>query len=154
MPTTNNTAPDVIDSASSRLTEPNVQTQRSIGGDRAAEAVSRYWKTNVRIMAALLLIWAAAGLGAGILFADSLSAYRIGGFPLGFWFAQQGSILVFVALILVYAIVMNRLDRKHHEDLEAARLAATNAELAAGSPSVDAAERTGDGFGARPGASP
>jgi putative solute:sodium symporter small subunit len=109
----------VIEPISSRLAEPNAQKQRSIGGNSAAEAVSRYWKTNVRIMAVLLLVWAVAGLGAGILFADALSAYRIGGFPLGFWFAQQGSILVFVVLILIYAIVMNRLDRKHHEDLEA-----------------------------------
>ena len=85
---------------------------------RVVAAISRYWKKNIRVMTALLVIWALAGLGAGILFADSLSAYTIGGFPLGFWFAQQGSIIVFVVLILVYALVMNRLDRAHHADLE------------------------------------
>ena len=86
---------------------------------RVVDAIARYWQKNVRVMAVLLIVWAAVGLGAGVLFADRLSDVSIGGFPLGFWFAQQGSILVFVLLILVYAIVMNRLDRVHHEDLEA-----------------------------------
>lgn len=69
-------------------------------------------------MAVLLVIWAAVGLGAGVLFADVLDSVRLGGYPLGFWFAQQGSIIVFVVLILVYALMMNRLDREHHEELE------------------------------------
>ena len=68
---------------------------------------------------ALLAIWAFAGLGFGVLWAEWLNRYALGGFPLGFWFAQQGSILVFVALILVYAVVMERLDRRHHAELEA-----------------------------------
>ena len=85
---------------------------------RVVDAIARYWRKNVRVMTILLVVWAAAGLGAGILFADTLSDVSIGGFPLGFWFAQQGSILVFVLLILAYAIIMNRLDRLHHEDLE------------------------------------
>ena len=85
---------------------------------RVAAAIGRYWKKNITIMAVLLLIWAAVGLGAGILFADSLNAYHLGGYPLGFWFAQQGSIIVFVVLILVYAIMLNRLDKEHHRDLE------------------------------------
>ena len=68
-------------------------------------------------MAVLLIIWAAAGLGAGVLFADTLNAWSLGGIPLGFWFAQQGSIMVFVVLILIYAVLLNRLDRQHHEDL-------------------------------------
>jgi len=70
-------------------------------------------------MAVLLIVWAAAGLGCGVLFADALNAYRLGGFPLGFWFAQQGSILVFVVLILVYALAMRRLDAEHHAELAA-----------------------------------
>lgn len=69
-------------------------------------------------MSVLLVIWAVAGLGCGILFADALNAFSIGGIPLGFWFAQQGSIIVFVLLILVYCILLNRLDKKHHEELE------------------------------------
>ena len=84
---------------------------------RVAAAIERYWKKNLSIMAVLLTIWAAVGLGAGVLFADTLNAWSIGGYPLGFWFAQQGSIITFVVLILVYAVMLNRLDRQHHEDL-------------------------------------
>lgn len=61
-------------------------------------------------MGVLLAVWAVVGLGGGILFADQLNGFHIGGFPLGFWIAQQGSIMVFVLLILVYAFMMNRLD--------------------------------------------
>ena len=68
-------------------------------------------------MAVLLFVWAAVGLGAGVLFADVLNAYHLGGYPLGFWFAQQGSIVVFVLIILAYAILLNRLDKQYHRDL-------------------------------------
>lgn len=84
-------------------------------------SLDRYWKANVWIMRVLLLIWAIVGLGAGILFADKLNAFQIAGFPVGFWFAQQGSILIFVLLILVYCIMMNKLDSRHHQELEALR---------------------------------
>lgn len=87
--------------------------------DHVSAAINRYWKKNVSIMAVLLLIWAVAGLGAGVLFADTLNTFSLGGIPLGFWFAQQGSIIVFVVLILIYAILLNRLDRAHHEELAA-----------------------------------
>jgi putative solute:sodium symporter small subunit len=80
-------------------------------------AIDRYWRSNVRLMAVLLVIWAIAGLGCGVLFADTLSGFRIGGFPLGFWFAQQGSIIVFVLVILAYGLAMNRLDARHHREL-------------------------------------
>jgi putative solute:sodium symporter small subunit len=86
---------------------------------RVRAAIGRYWRRNVVFMAVLLSIWAIAGLGCGVLFADVLNAWRLGGFPLGFWFAQQGSILVFVVLILVYALGMAKLDRDHHAELEA-----------------------------------
>ena len=89
-----------------------------VGDPRIAAAIHRYWRRNVRIMAALLAIWAFAGLGCGVLFADWLNQFRLGGFPLGFWFAQQGSILVFVVLILVYGLALNRLDADHHRELE------------------------------------
>lgn len=82
-------------------------------------SLQRYWRSNVKIMAALLVLWAGAGLGAGVLFADALNAIRLGGYPLGFWFAQQGSIIVFVVLILVYALALNRLDARHHAEIEA-----------------------------------
>lgn len=83
-------------------------------------ALQRYWRDNLRLMAALLVLWAAASFGCGILFADWLNQFRLPftGFPLGFWFAQQGSIIVFVLCILIYCIAMNRLDRRHHNELE------------------------------------
>ena len=89
-------------------------------GIKAARALRRYWRANIRFMAVLLGLWALAGLGAGILFADALNAYRISGtgFPLGFWFAHQGSIIVFVLLILAYCLYMNRLDKRHRRELE------------------------------------
>ena len=86
---------------------------------RARACIARYWRRNVAFMGGLLFVWAAVGLGCGVLFADSLNTLRLGGFPLGFWFAQQGSIVVFVVLILVYALGMTRLDRSHHTELEA-----------------------------------
>jgi putative solute:sodium symporter small subunit len=69
-------------------------------------------------MIALLSVWAAVGLGAGVLFADRLNAYTLPGtgFPLGFWFAHQGSIIAFVLLILTYCLLMNRLDQQHHRE--------------------------------------
>ena len=75
-----------------------------------------YWRANLRLMAWLLTIWFAVSYGCGILFVDELDTIRIGGFKLGFWFAQQGSIYVFVALIFVYVWKMNRLDREHDVD--------------------------------------
>ena len=65
----------------------------------------------------LLAIWAFVSLGCSILLADWLNQFHIGGFPLGFWFAQQGSIVVFLALILIYALLLNALDRKHHREI-------------------------------------
>tara|TARA_R110000787_G_scaffold286157_2_gene403486 strand:- start:4497 stop:4739 length:243 start_codon:yes stop_codon:yes gene_type:complete len=72
-----------------------------------------YWKTNLRYLLILLLIWFFVSFGAGILFRESLDTIRIGGFKLGFWFAQQGAIYVFVILIFVYIRLMNKLDKKH-----------------------------------------
>ncbi len=85
---------------------------------RIRAAIDSYWRENLRIMGVLLAIWAAVGLGCGVLIADVLNHYRLGGFPLGFWFAQQGSIIVFVLLILVYSLLLNRLDDRHHREIE------------------------------------
>ncbi len=71
-----------------------------------------YWSATVRLTIALLTIWFAVSYGAGILFRDFLDQFSIGGAPLGFWFAQNGSIYVFVALIFYYCVAMNRLERK------------------------------------------
>ncbi len=73
---------------------------------------SAYWRRNLLYIAVLLSIWAAVSYGAGILFADALDGIRVEGMPLGFWFANQGSILTFVILIFVYVKLMNDLDRK------------------------------------------
>jgi len=77
-----------------------------------------YWRANLRLVALCLTFWFVCSYGFGVLFVEQLNQVRIGGFQLGFWFAQQGSIYIFVALIFFYAWRMNRLDRKFdvHED--------------------------------------
>lgn len=77
-----------------------------------------YWNANLRYLLILLSIWFLVSFVFGILLADTLDHFRIGGFGLGFWFAQQGSIYVFVLLIFVYVRLMNALDRKFdvHEE--------------------------------------
>jgi len=75
-----------------------------------------YWRENIRYLATLLVIWFIASYGCGIIWADQLNAIKFGGFPLGFWFAQQGAIYVFVILIFVYVYLMNRLDKKYDLD--------------------------------------
>ena len=72
-----------------------------------------YWKQNLKYLIILLIVWFTVSFGAGILFVDQLNVIKIGGFKLGFWFAQQGSIYVFVVLIFVYVFLMNRLDDKN-----------------------------------------
>ena len=71
-----------------------------------------YWRANLRILAILMSIWFVVSFGCGILFVEPLNQFKLGGFKLGFWMAQQGSIYVFVALIFVYVQQMNKLDRK------------------------------------------
>ena len=75
-----------------------------------------YWKENVRYLFILLTIWFAVSYGAGIIFKDALNAINLGGFKLGFWFAQQGAIYVFVILIFIYVRLMNKLDKKYGYD--------------------------------------
>jgi len=76
----------------------------------------RYWRKNLRYLGVLLAVWFVVSFGCGILFVDELDAIRIGGFKLGFWFAQQGAIYVFVVLIFTYVFLMNRLDKKFKVD--------------------------------------
>ena len=71
-----------------------------------------YWKANLKILFCLLTIWFIVSFGFGILLSDWLDQFRIGGFKLGFWFAQQGSIYVFILLIFTYVFLMGRLDKK------------------------------------------
>jgi putative solute:sodium symporter small subunit len=77
-----------------------------------------YWKKNLQYLSILLIIWFLVSFGAAILFVDWLDQIAFFGFKLGFWFAQQGSIYVFVLLIFIYVILMNRLDRQfgHREE--------------------------------------
>ena len=77
-----------------------------------------YWRRNIRYVGILLAIWFSVSFGCGIVFAEALNSFRVPGthFPVGFWFAQQGSIYVFVVLIFVYVWLMNRLDREFDVD--------------------------------------
>lgn len=72
-----------------------------------------YWRANLKLMAVLLTIWALVSFGAGIIFVEPLNNLSFLGVPLGFWFAQQGSIIVFVLLIFIYVKMMDRLDAKY-----------------------------------------
>ena len=73
----------------------------------------KYWKENLKYLSILIAIWFLVSYGFGILLVDELNTIRMGGFKLGFWFAQQGSIYVFVILIFVYVWLMNKLDKKY-----------------------------------------
>ena len=76
----------------------------------------KYWQKNLKYLAWLLSTWLIVSFGAAILFADYLNQFQLAGFPVGFWFAQQGAIYVFVLLIFIYVFLMNRLDRKFDVD--------------------------------------
>ena len=80
------------------------------------KTASNYWKANLRIIGICMAIWALVSFGFGIILRPMLSGIRFGGTDLGFWFAQQGSILVFIALIFFYTWYMNRLDREYGVD--------------------------------------
>ena len=79
---------------------------------------NQYWHRNLKYLFTLLSIWFVVSFGCSILFVDCLDKIQIGGFKLGFWFAHQGSIYVFVALIFVYVFLMNRLDKEFHVEDE------------------------------------
>jgi len=72
----------------------------------------QYWQANIRLVIGCLIVWFVVSFGFGVLLVKQLNAFRLGGYQLGFWFAQQGSIYIFVALIFFYAWRMNQLDRK------------------------------------------
>ena len=76
------------------------------------DRMSAYWKKNIRTLLILLLVWFVVSFGFGIILVEPLNQFKIGGYPLGFWFAQQGSIYSFVVLIFIYVIRMNALDRE------------------------------------------
>ena len=80
------------------------------------EARKQYWRANLRLVAYCLAVWFVVSFGFGVVLVDTLNRIRIFGFELGFWFAQQGSIICFIALIFYYAWRMNRLDQEHDVD--------------------------------------
>ena len=84
--------------------------------DKSQKKANGYWKENLKYLSILLAIWFLVSFGAGILYKDALNDIKLGGFKLGFWFAQQGSIYVFVILIFVYVRIMNKLDKKYGFD--------------------------------------
>jgi putative solute:sodium symporter small subunit len=90
------------------------------GRKRMAKEKRSYWSTTLRLLGVILAIWAGVSLGLSIIAAPLLNHIKMGGYPLGFWFAQQGSIYVFIILIFVYARLMGRIDRKFdvHEESE------------------------------------
>ena len=98
--------------------DPSIETGTSAGDSETNAALRTYWRRNLLIMSVLLAIWAGISLGCGILWVDFLNQFTLfdTGFPLGFWFAQQGSIIGFVLIVLVYALLMNRADRVHHRE--------------------------------------
>lgn len=85
---------------------------------QATDSAARYWKANLRLLIGCLAVWFLVSFGFGVLLAEPLNRIMLGGYPLGFWFAQQGSIYTFIGLIFFYAWKMNRLDRRFdvHED--------------------------------------
>ena len=82
--------------------------------DRSAQS---YWKSNIRLVIALMCVWFFISFGCGIILADALDTIRFGGFKLGFWIAQQGAIFVFVALIYIYIYYMDKLDDRYEREL-------------------------------------
>ena len=90
--------------------------ERENGLSKNKRDTAAYWRANLGLMAKLLAVWFVTSYGLGILFVEPLNRFNLGGFPLGFWFAQQGSIYVFVVLILIYARRMDQLDKEHGVD--------------------------------------
>ena len=80
--------------------------------------IDQYWKKNIQTVSILLVFWFLASFGFGIIFADNLDEISFFGFKLGFWFAQQGSILIFVAIIFIYIRSMKKLDQEFKEDID------------------------------------
>lgn len=87
--------------------------RKSESGAKSGRDAKGYWRATLRLTVTLMVIWFAASYGAGILLREYLDQFYIGGAPLGFWFAQQGAIYVFVLLIFYYCWAMRRLERKY-----------------------------------------
>jgi len=97
---------------------PGAHRHPSVTDPAARANQAAYWRANVRLLGILLTVWFVVSFGFGIILAGPLNAFHLPGtgYPLGFWFAQQGSIYVFVVLIFIYVVLMNRLDRRFDLD--------------------------------------
>ena len=84
--------------------------------EETSAAEGAYWRENIRLLVSLMAVWFVVSFGCGILFRDFLDQFSLGGYPLGFWFAQQGSIYVFIALIVIYVVRMKAIERKYDLD--------------------------------------
>ncbi len=89
----------------------NDQNENKTGKRHNSALAKTYWAANISILIKLLLVWFVVSFGAGIVFVEELNAFTVMGFPVGFWFAQQGSIYVFVVLIFVYAHHMHKVEK-------------------------------------------
>ncbi|WP_421992555.1 DUF4212 domain-containing protein [Qipengyuania sp.] len=89
---------------------------RNPDDSETSETEGAYWRENLRLLIGLMAIWFACSYGAGILFRGFLDQFMLGGYPLGFWFAQQGSIYIFIALIFFYVVRMKQIERKYDLD--------------------------------------
>lgn len=86
------------------------------GDNETNAAEGAYWRENIRLLIVLMTIWFLCSFGAGILLREFLDQFMLGGYPLGFWFAQQGSIYIFIALIIFYVVRMRQIERKYDLD--------------------------------------
>lgn len=93
------------------MSEPSAEPN----GETSANAKA-YWRANLRLLAGLMSVWFFVSFGCGILFRDWLDQFSLGGYPLGFWFAQQGSIYTFIALIFIYVVRMRAIERQYDLD--------------------------------------
>ena len=84
--------------------------------ETTSAAEGAYWRANLRLLGGLMIIWFAVSFGAGILFREWLDQFSLGGYPLGFWFAQQGSIYTFIALIFFYSWKVHHIEQRYGLD--------------------------------------
>lgn len=96
---------------------PSRHDQETVKEERAQS----YWRANLKLLLSLMAVWFLASYGAGILFSEALDSIQFFGWPLGFWFAQQGSIYIFLILIVIYVIGMSRIDHEHGVDDDPAK---------------------------------
>ena len=102
------------DTVDASIRTPPVEDSEDSGAPAAHEGA--YWRENIRLLCSLMAVWFAASFGCGILLRDWLDQFSLGGYPLGFWFAQQGAIYIFIALIAFYVVRMKQIERKYDLD--------------------------------------